>query len=40
LPFSPAAFIEFRKAFKLDGYEYTNIKSLEIANEKFKNFHL
>jgi len=40
LPFSPVAFTQFSKAFGVEGYEYTNIKSLETANGKFKNFHL
>jgi len=40
LPVSSAAFTEFSKAFGVKGYEYTNIKSLETAKGKFKNFHL
>jgi hypothetical protein len=43
LPVSSAAFIEFSKAFGVEDYEYTNIKSLEIATENLKisiyNYH-
>jgi hypothetical protein len=36
MPVSPATFTEFSKAFGVEGYEYTNIKSLEIAPENLK----
>jgi hypothetical protein len=39
LAVSSAAFTEFSKAFGVECCEYTNIKSPEIANGKFKNFH-
>jgi hypothetical protein len=40
LPVSSAAFAEFSNTFGVEGYEYTNIKFLEIANGNLKNFHL
>jgi hypothetical protein len=40
LPVSSAAFTVFSKTFGVEAYEYTNMKSLETANGKFRNFHL
>jgi hypothetical protein len=36
LPVSFAAYTEFSKTFGVEGYEYSNIKSLEIAMENLK----